>query len=319
MGVSYQMVEQNTTDLPSNAGATSYQRGYNIAGGMISDVILRVTASVSAGAVAADFSNVISQARLVLNGSTVFQYNSGYSDATNNAPGQFGYFLNSLGRGRSLEVPSDTSKEAYFIFPVGRQASQGISRLETTIGFSALNAALASGEIQWWIRYNTAANQTTTTVSAATSFTHSAAEENVVVRLPAGVPGTLAGVLVQNDSAADQMNGIRLLSQSTYEIQTNFWRALNMDLANGVMFSDAGASTTEQQYAIQCAGTLFIPLFGLTTDSDLVLQVDSTAATTRTYTPVLTAAINGRSEPQGRQTEALPANVAASVISRVED
>ena len=190
--------------------------------------------------------------------------------------------------------------------------------MEVTTSFAATASAVNSGTIQWWVRYNSNMSQSVT-VAASTSYQHAIAEENVVVRVPAGVPGTLAGVLIQNDSAADELDGLRVLSQSTYEIPTNMWKAFNSNLMNGVVYADANVSTTEQQYAWECAGALFVPLFGLTTDSDLVLQVNSTAATTRTYTPVLTAPLNARGEPQGTQTEALPSSVSAAVISQAED
>ena len=319
MAVSYSMVDQNTTQLPSNAGPTSYANGFNIAGGFVDEVILRVTLATAAAPLAADLSNIVSSLRLVLNGSTTFQFNSGYSLAANNGPGQLGYFLNSLGDGRFVEVPNDTAKEAYFRIPVGRQLAAGISRMEIALAWSATASAVNSGTVEWWVRYNSAPGQSTTTVSANTSYTHAIAQENVVVRLPAGVPGTVAGVLIQNDSAADQMNGLRLLSQSTYQIDTDMWRAFNSDLYNNILYADAGTSTTQQTIAIAVQGGLFLPTFGLTTDSDLVLQVDSTAATTRTYTPVITSPVTSATEPQGRQTTPLRSNVSAAVVARAED
>ena len=75
--------------------------------------------------------------------------------------------------------------------------------------------AVTSGTFQVWFRFNDRMT-TTTTVAASTSFNHSISEEQVIVRLPQGVPGTVAGVLIQNDSAADQMDGLRILSQSDF-------------------------------------------------------------------------------------------------------
>jgi len=50
-------------------------------------------------------------------------------------------------------------------------------------------------------------------------------------------------------------------------------------------------------------------------ESDLILQVNSSAATTRTYTPVIVAPINGRAESQGRQTQSVVTNVKKAVLS----
>jgi hypothetical protein len=156
---------------------------------------------------------------------------------------------------------------------------------------------------------------TTTTVSAATSFTHSASEEQVVVRLPQGVPGTVAGLMIQNDSAADEITGVRVVSQSDFSLDVDMFRAFNGDLYNGIVYADDDASATAQQYAVQCAGGLFLPLFGLSMDDDIRLQVNSSAATTRTYTPVIVASVNGQSESQGRQTQPVITNTSQAVLA----
>lgn len=314
MAIRYSLVESNTTDIPTNAAQT-FNRGFNLPGGPIDEFIIRMTITAGADPIAADMSNIMNSVRLILNGSTVHDFRSGYAAAANNAPGLYGYFLNSLGAGRFVEVPGTTTKEAYFRIPVGRNIAPGVSRLEYTISYAALTAASTGGTFQMWVRYNTAM-QTTTTVAAATSFTHAASEEQVVVRLPQGVPGTVAGLMIQNDSAADQLNGIRVLSQSDFSLDVDQWRAFNGDLYNGVVFADAGASATAQQYAIQVAGGLFLPLYGLSMNDDIRLQVNSSAATTRTYTPVITAPINGAQESRGVQTQAVASNVATAVLDQ---
>lgn len=313
MSVRYTLVESNTTDIPGAAAAT-FNRGFNIPGGAVDEVIMRITTTNTTNAILADFGNIIQSLRLVLNGSTVFDFRSGYSSAANNAASQFGYFLNSLGSGRAVEVPGDLTKEAYFRIPIGRNIPSGVSRLEYTLSYSATAAAVASGTCQFWIRYNNNMT-TTTTVSAATSFTHSASEEQVVVRLPQGVPGTVAGLMIQNDSAADEITGVRVVSQSDFSLDVDMFRAFNGDLYNGIVYADDDASATAQQYAVQCAGGLFLPLFGLSMEDDIRLQVNSSAATTRTYTPVIVAPINGAAESQGRQTQPVITNTNTAVLA----
>ena len=313
MSVRYTLVESNTTDIPGAAAAT-FNRGFNIPGGAVDEVIMRITTTNTTNAILADFGNIIQSLRLVLNGSTVFDFRSGYSSAANNAASQFGYFLNSLGSGRAVEVPGDLTKEAYFRIPIGRNIPSGVSRLEYTLSYSATAAAVASGTCQFWIRYNNNMT-TTTTVSAATSFTHSASEEQVVCRLPQGVPGTVAGLFIQNDSAADEITGIRVVSQSDFSLDVDMFRAFNGDLYNGIVYADDDVSATAQQYAVQCAGGLFLPLFGLSMEDDIRLQVNSSAATTRTYTPVIVAPINGAAESQGRQTQPVITNTNTAVLA----
>ena len=313
MTVRFTLVESNTTDIPGAAAAT-FNRGFNIPGGAVDEIIMRVTTTNTTNAILADFGNIIQSLRLVLNGSTVFDFRSGYSSAANNAASQFGYFLNSLGSGRAVEVPGDLTKEAYFRIPIGRNIPAGVSRLEYTLSYSATAAAVASGTCQFWIRYNNNMT-TTTTVSAATSFTHSASEEQVVVRLPQGVPGTVAGLMIQNDSAADEITGVRVVSQSDFSLDVDMFRAFNGDLYNGIVYADDDVSATAQQYAVQCAGGLFLPLFGLSMDDDIRLQVNSSAATTRTYTPVIVASVNGQSESQGTQTQPVITNTSQAVLA----
>jgi len=318
MGILYSQVYSDTTSIPSNSGALTFNNAFNLPGGMVEEVILRVTTANTTNAILADFGNILTACRIILNGSTVTDFRSGYSSSTNNAASQVNTFLNSLGEGRMVEVPGDTTKEAYFRWPVGRNCPAGISRIETEVTWAATNAAVASGTCQWWIRYNDAA-PVTTSIVASTSFNHAASEETVVVRVPSGLPGTLAGVFVQNDSALDQLNGIRVISQSDYSLSPGQIRAFNGDLWNGVMYADDDVSTTAQQYAVSCAGGMMLPLFGLTTQDDLRLIVNSSAVTTRTYTPILTSPISGKVEPQGKQTESLIASPATAILDRAED
>lgn len=318
MGILYSLIESNTTDIPSASGALTFNRGMNLAGGAVDEIIMRVTLVNTDNAILADFGNVLTSCRLILNGSTVTDFRSGYSSASNNACSSANYFLNSLGDSRMVEIPGSTAKDVMFRWPIGRNIPAGISRFEYTISYAATAAAVASGTIEWWVRYNDNFS-TTTTIGSSTSFSHAASEETVVVRVPAGIPGTIAGVYVQNDSAADELTGIRVISQSDYSLPVSMWRGFNGDSFNSLLYADDDVSTTQQTVAIQSAGNLWIPLYGLTMNDDLRLQVNSSAVTVRTYTPVITAPVNARSEPQGKQTEALNIDVARTVVAKTED
>ena len=59
MAVSYTLVESNTNDLPVVAAST-YNRGFNIPGGAVDEIIVRFACTLNAaGDIAADFSNMI--------------------------------------------------------------------------------------------------------------------------------------------------------------------------------------------------------------------------------------------------------------------
>ena len=113
MGVRYTLVD-TSTNAPSNAAIT-YNAGFNIPGGAVDEIIIRCTETLNAaGDIAADWPNVVSSLRLILNGETVWDFQAGYQDAANNGPSPLGYLLNSMGRGgdplkaRILKTPTAT-------------------------------------------------------------------------------------------------------------------------------------------------------------------------------------------------------------------
>lgn len=316
-GIYYTKIRDDTTSIPSNAAKT-VTFGENIPMGALESIIIRVTTVNTTNAILADFGNVIGNLRLTLNGDVFFDFRQAVSGGDNNNPSSIGYFLNSIG-GRAVEKPSDLTKEAYFVIPCGLQVDQGVGRIECVLGYSAAAAAVASGTFQMWARYNTA-TQTSTVIAPSTSFTHANAIEQVVVRIPAMTKGqVVSGILVQNDSAADELGaqGIRIMTQSAYGLDVDFLRTFNGDLYNGVLYGDDDASTTQLTYAQEVAGSIFIPTFNLV-GGDVVLQVDSNAATTRTYTPVLVSAYNAKETVGTRQTVSVAGNTSKAILEHVE-
>ena len=59
------------------------------------------------------------------------------------------------------------------------------------------------------------------------------------------------------------------------------------------------------------------PTFNLV-GGDLILQVDSNAATTRTYTPILVSAYNARETAGTRQTVSVAGNTSKAILEHVE-
>jgi len=316
MGVQYTKFRDDTTTIPA-AEASTVTWGENVPGGSLESLVLRMTAEVTTGAVLADYPNIISSLRFTLNGEVIHDFRAGVSGGSNNNPSAYGYFLNSIG-GRSVEKPNDTSKEAYLVIPIGRQIKDSVGRLECVIGFGATAAAIASGTFQLWGRYNTA-TQTQTTVVPSTSFTHAASIEQVVVRIPQDVKGVVAGILIQNDSAADQYGsqGVRLMAQSAYGLDADFLRTFNGDLNNGVLYADDDLSTTALTFAQEVPGALFVPTYNLV-GGDVVLQVDSSVATTRTYTPVMIAPFNAKDSTPVRQTAQVVGNTSNAILAKTE-
>ena len=312
MAVRYSLVNSDST-FPTNAASTA-NAGYNIAGGSIESIIFRFEGTVTSGDMGGDFPLAISLLRIVLNGESFFIYQAGYT-MNQDAPSQLGYFLNSMSDDRfSSEVIGDTAKDAFVRVPVGRQAPPGVSRLETTIATAALGNA-ATGTLETWIVYNDAA-ETSTYVGNPTSLTASGTgQEEVVVRLPSNVPGVVAGILVQNDRATDaDITGFRIVSQSDWNMDSEYWRFLNGDMQNGVQFASDDLDANAQTYRQSIAATYFLPTLGLSREDDVRLQITTAAARTVTFTPVLVSGFNAQEGGQPRQTQRVPTNTSRAIL-----
>ena len=319
MAIRYTLVSTEAEGCPSNAVATSNQ-GFNVPGGALESIIFRFSGTVSnADAFAADFGSLISNLRVVINGSTVFDYRTGYSSGADATCGQFTYFLNSLCEGLAVQDVASTTNIIYYArVPVGRNLQPGVSRVEYTLGTIALeNARTGTGTVEAWMVYNDN-YQTRLYVGPATSLTTSGTgQEEFVVRVNSAEPGVISGVLIQNDRDTDgDISELRVTSQSDYSLETDYWRYLGGDLFNGILFGDAGTSGTELQYAQICPGTVFIPTFGLSRSDELRLQITTTAARTVLAQPVLVAAANAQAAPAQTQTQAVRTNTAQAILDR---
>jgi len=305
------------TGFPTNAVQTT-NFGFNCAGGPLESIIFRFTGTKNAaGDLTQDFAGAISSLRVIVNGETCYDHRSGYADPdADTTASQMGYFMNSIGNHLSnMVVASTTAVEAYFRVPLGRVLPAGISRIEYTLGTAALGGASTATGVEVWAVYNSSM-QTRTTVCAATSFSAGGTgQEQVTVRIPSNQPGVIAGVLIQNDRDTDtDITEVRVLSQSDYSLEMNYWRYLNSDLANGIMFGRTAGSQLQMEYRQICPGAYFLPLFGLSRESDLVLQVTTAAARTLLFTPVLVASVNASEGAQQAQTQAVPTNTSRAIL-----
>jgi hypothetical protein len=271
--------------------------------------------------VTTDLTTLLNAIRIIINGEVVHDFRASFASSGSEEAGNYGYLLNSIG-GRAFEIPSGTTtRVGYWGIPIGRNYSAGVNRIEIVTEWGATLAAtpLTTGSISWWLKTNDAFGQTTTVVPS-TSFTHSNAIEQVVVRIPQNVPGVVSAILVQNESQADELGnqGIRIQALGDFGMQSSMWRWLNGDLLNGIMYADSTASSVAQEYAFQIKGTMLLPCFGLA-GGDIVLQVDSNAATTRTYTPIITNPTGGKNAPDVVQTQRAVSNTAKTIVGRTEN
>jgi len=321
MGLRYTLVETSSVNVPGAAGAT-YNAGFNVPGGAVDEIIIRIQGTMNAvGDLASDTGSIIAALRVVLNGETFFDFRNNFGTSATTGASATSVFMNAMGAGRSQDVNSSTTVRDYYLrIPVGRNIAAGISRLEYTIQYSALGGAFTGASIEWWMRYNPAM-QNTVTIGAATSYLSAGAAggvtEQVVVRVPQNVPGVLAGVMIQGGSAADTMTSARVISQSDYSIDTDMWRMLGGDIRNGILFAQPAAAVANGllTFSQKSLGNLFVPLFNLSLQDDLRMQITTTAAETFTFTPVIVSSIVGAPQAAAVQTQAVPTSVSKAILS----
>lgn len=319
--IRYTLVNTTSNGFPSNAAAgLVHNEGFNVPGGACESIILRFQGTVSnADAFAADFASCLDSLRIVINGETCFDYRTGYSDPADATCGQMSYFLNSIGEGLALPDLVDGTNVIYYIrVPIGRNLPPGVSRVEYTLGTVALaNARTGTGTVETWMVYNSN-YQTRLYVGPATSLTTSGTgQQEFVIRVNSSEPGVISGVLFQNDRDTDgDISEIRLTSQSDFSMETDYWRFLNGDLMNNVLFGDVGTSATQLQFAQITPGSIFIPTYGLNRADELRAQITTTAARTVLAQPVLVAGANAQAAPAQTQTQAVRTNTAQAILDR---
>ena len=123
--------------------------------------------------------------------------------------------------------------------------------------------------------------------------------------------------MIQGGSAADTMTSARVISQSDYSIDTDYWRMLGGDLRNGILFAQPAAAVANGllTFSQKSLGNLFVPLFNLSLQDDLRMQITTTAAETFTFTPVIVSSIVGQPQPGAVQTQSVPTSVSKAILS----
>ena len=199
--------------------------------------------------------------------------------------------------------------------------SPGISRIEYTLGASALAAQATTTSVEVWCVYNDNFSSRTT-VPAATSVTVGAGQQEVSVRMPANEPGVIAGVMVQNQDATDtDITSLRVISQSDYSVDQGMWRFLNSDLYNGILYTAANSGDANELLQMKpvqiCPGGLFIPTFGLSRADELRMQITIAAAgagNVLLFTPVLVAGAGAQPSPGQTQTQAVRTSTSKAIL-----
>ena len=309
---------------PAAGAAQTTNFGFNVPGGPLESLIFRFQGTLAAaGHLTSDLGAAIASLRVITNGETCYDHRTGYnSPAALTTCSQFTYFMNSIGHNLSnAVVASQTVVDAYIRCPLGRSLPPGISRIEYTLGVSALGGQATGTSVEVWCVYNDNF-QSRTTVPAATSVTVGAGQQEVSVRMPANEPGVIAGVMIQNQDATDtDITSCRVISQSDYSVDQGMWRFLNSDLFNSVMYAAPNSGDANDQIQMKpaqiCPGGIFIPTFGLSRADELRMQITIAAAgagNVLLFTPVLVASANAQASAGQTQTQAVPVNTSKAIL-----
>jgi len=162
-----------------------------------------------------------------------------------------------------------------------------------------------------------------------------AGQSQVVVRIPQKTGFVVSGIMVFDNTAtltSFGANGIVNTSQGPYGLQRNLIGFIAGDLSGGVPLPTtitsagpgAGAGPIQTPGVIagqSTAGALFINTFGLASDSDVTLLVDTAAVAAginRTFVPVMTATVNANLPTQPRQLAAAKSDTQKAILDRVD-
>tara|TARA_R100001594_G_scaffold62118_1_gene96402 strand:- start:3583 stop:4563 length:981 start_codon:yes stop_codon:yes gene_type:complete len=321
MTVKWTKIEETSqTGYMPTSTSNSWSLGVNSGGGTVEFLQLRYDLTFADSPVVnGEVASLISSLRIVSNGSVVHDFSAGYADAGTAGPSQYGYLINHIG-GRVVEEPTSTpaTRTGYINIPLGLVLPNGVNRWEIVVDWAASSQAIDSGSMSWWIRYNDNA-QTSTMVVPATSFlSTSGAYEQVVVRVPQNVPAGAAvtALCVLNDSEADEYGsqGIRINALSDFGIPITMYRAQNGDMSNGIMWNKGSTSADETQtFSTRLSGAILIQTLGLT-GGDVICSVDSSAATTRRFLPILTWPIGGKAHDGVKQSQPVVGNTRKATL-----
>lgn len=336
MAVEWTKMFETSTQVPGTA-ATSYTTGFNVqpGKGFLEALVVRYSGTFDFTGVTGnnegDFGWAISKFRAAYDGTTMFDWqNAETVSSVENIIGtsRLSYLSQMVG-GRSFQVPiaaTGTALEYYLWIPMGIPTlANQVKRMEIFhdyIDLTNYNAATAdpsSFKIEFWGKFNTDVAQTSRATGTRT-WTHSANSIEQITIPGNSAAGQMAGILVQNDTQADELgtSGIRIIGQGGFGLPVNMLRLANGDLLNGIMGMDPDRSTVSQVYNTDLAGCIFIPLYNYAAGVDATLLVDSSAGTTRYYTPFFVKPVGTPADPTPRQQARAPENTSKSIIRRTD-
>lgn len=206
MAVSYTKIYQDTTSLPSAAGAASFSLANPIPAGMVESFIIQIRGTSGAGGVAAgNIAALISSLRCTFNGNQFFNFASLADVSAAAQVDRLTALVEDVG-GFTQSRLNATDQDCVIEIPVGIQLGNN-SRFEVALNYFALGAGLTlAGNLELWVKYG--ASSSSTIVGNSTSFPIPVATQTMMtVAVPNyGKGAKVSGIVLQGTANADNLD-----------------------------------------------------------------------------------------------------------------
>jgi hypothetical protein len=226
-------------------------------------------------------------------------------DAT--GPNDFDYYVQKAG-GTVVQLPRGQTAALTYIqhLPMGIPLQSYSQRIEVVVNYDVFdnaagfwNAGVTTSafKISMLAMYGQASESIQ--IGSAKTYTHSANSTETVVVSGNAPAGALAGVIVFNDTQADELgtDGIKAQLGGNYQLPLDLIEVLNGDARGMGALHVPDITNTDRTVAPTSygglAGATFINTYNLTPGANLNLVIQSSAATTRYYYPVFVKALSG--------------------------
>jgi len=321
-GVRYTNIYQDGTTIFGGA-PVSFDVANPIPAGLIEEVGFRIRGTLGAADPSAStMSELVSGLRMTLNGDQWLNIQTQANNPANADVSRVAALVQDIG-GRVVENPSTgagNERDMTIWIPCGINVPQN-SRFELNIGYIAAANPLTNPRFEVWCKYGKSTvatvigNQTSQTLAANT-------QTMVSVKIPTFKNATVAGIAVQADVAADDIDSLIVKPLGDFQYSLTYLRGISGANQNGYMFAAPIQSQTQQTWSDACEGYAFIPLYNLSVvDGSVVLLITKGAGASNfyTFTPVLNLPTGGSGERMAVQTSGVATGSKGAILSRAED